>query len=78
VLCPVCGRASGSRAFWERTKDFDPAKEFGIIQDVSGGRGRNFTLVGRFGPQDEPELFELVKARLTSAVNEWRAKGWLK
>lgn len=77
VLCPVCGRGSSSLTFWLRLSKFDPGKEFGVIQEIGLGRGNNFTVIGRFGPEGEPEVYELVKDRLLQAVKEWRDKGWL-
>jgi len=79
VLCPVCGRAHGSRAFWERTKDFDPNKPFGVVQEVGRGRGASFAQIGFFEPSEDTEgIFDLVKARLLQAVKEWLDKGWIK
>ncbi len=77
VLCPVCGRGSSSLPFWQRTVEFDPKKQFGFTQEIGRGRGKNFTVTERFGPEGEPEVFELVKARLLQAAREWRDKGWI-
>lgn len=76
AVCPVCG-TSHNLPHYAKTLDFDPAKPFGIIQDVMGGRGHGFTVLGHFGPADEPELFALVHDRLLAAVREYRAKGWV-
>jgi len=42
AFCPVCGRSAGRRNgknAWEKTKDFDPDKPFGVIQDIGQGFG---------------------------------------
>lgn len=92
ALCPVCGTAHGMevtetipgkpymvvsrRNYWERTKEFDPDKPFGVIQETLG-RG-TFKLVGRFNPEEDVDgFFPLVKDRLLQSVREWLAKGWL-
>ena len=92
ALCPVCGTAHGTqvtdrvpgkpyivlerRNYWERTKDFDPNKPFGVIQETIG-RG-SFKVVGRFSPEEDTYgFFPLVKARLLAATKEWLAKGWI-
>jgi len=94
ALCPVCGTAHGMevteiipgkphmvlnrRNFWERTKDSDPNKPFGVIQEVGRGRGRSFKIKGYFSPrEDEDGFFPLIKERLLQAVKEWLAKGWI-
>lgn len=92
ALCPVCGTAHGievtdrvpgkpyivleRRNYWERVKDFDPDKPFGVIQETIG-RG-SFKVLGYFSPEeDQNGFFPLVKARLLSAVREWLDKGWI-
>lgn len=92
ALCPVCGTAHGTevtervpgkhyivlgrRNYWERVKDFDPDKPFGVIQETLG-RG-TFRMVGYFSPEEDINgFFPLVKARLLAAVAEWLAKGWI-
>lgn len=92
AFCPVCGRAHGTevtetvpgkkyivlgrRNFWESTKDFDPDKPFGCIQETIG-RG-TFKLVGYFSPEEDVDgYFPLVKQRLLQAVKEWRDKNWI-
>ena len=94
AICPVCGRAAGYQIseripgkpymvlkrenFWEKTENFDPNKPFGVIQDVSKGRGRSFKIIGYFNPDEDTDgFFPLVKARLLKAVEEWIAKGWI-
>ncbi|MCK4786918.1 MAG: hypothetical protein KAV87_24385 [Desulfobacteraceae bacterium] len=76
VHCPQCGLAHSLR-FWGYTTGFDPDKPFGIIQETGLGKGRSFRVVGHLMPEDEPETFQLVKARLLQAVTEWRDKGWI-
>lgn len=64
--------------FWERTKDYDPDKPFGVIKDMSQGRGRGFQVIGHFGPDDDPDgYYPLVKGRLLAVLREWQAKGWI-
>ena len=64
--------------FWAETLKFDPDKPFGVIQEVGGGKGHSFRLLGYFNPDDDPDgYFPLVKARLLAAVGEWIAKGWI-
>ena len=63
--------------FWNYTRDFDPDKPFGTIQEIGLGRGRCFTVIGHFGPEDDPETFDLVKDRLLTVVGEWKDKGWI-
>lgn len=64
--------------FWAATLGFDPDKPFGVIQEVGGGKGKSFRMLGYFGPEDDPDgFFPLVKARLLAAVAEWLAKGWI-
>lgn len=92
ALCPVCGTAHGvevtltvagkpyiklrRRNYWERVKDYDPNKPFGVIQETSG-RG-SFKLVGYFSPEeDEDGFFPLVKGRMLQALKEWVDKGWI-
>jgi len=94
ALCPVCGRAAGvkrleypqggywpgrsTQNFWEYTKDFDPDKPFGVIQEVGGGRGHSFKVIGYFNPEDDIDgYYPLIKARLLNAVKEWLNKDWL-
>lgn len=94
ALCPVCGSAHGKVAtsrvpgkpsikwnfvnYWERIKDFDPDKPFGVIQGVGLGRGRSFKHIGYFSPEEDIDgYFPLVKLRLLNAVKEWLNKGWL-
>jgi hypothetical protein len=77
ATCPVCGTAHGLD-YWPRTRGFDPHKPFGVIQEVGLGRGRSFKVLGHFGPEEEPETFELVKERMLEAVREWVVKGWIK
>ena len=93
AFCPVCGTAHGvevtetapgkrwivfdKRNYWLRTKDFDPDKPFGVIQETSG-RG-SFKLLGYFQPEEDVDgFFPLVKARLIQACKEWVDKGWIK
>jgi hypothetical protein len=92
AFCPVCGMAHGTevtdrvpgkpyiklarRNFWERTKEYDPAKPFGVIQETLG-RG-TFKTIGYFSPEEDQDgFFPLVKGRLLTAVKEWLDKGWL-
>lgn len=92
AVCPVCGTAHGveiteavrgkkyiklaRRNYWERTKDFDPDKPFGVIQEAAG-RG-SFKLVGYFSPEEDVNgFFPLIKARLLQALKEWRDKDWI-
>ncbi len=92
VFCPVCGTAHGQevtetvegkpwmvlsrRNYWERTKEFDPDKPFGVIQETAG-RG-SFNLIGYFQPEEDIDgSFPLVKARLLQATKEWMDKGWI-
>lgn len=92
AICPVCGTAHGievtervegkpyiklaRRNYWERVKEFDPDKPFGVIQETLG-RG-SFRLVGYFSPEeDEDGFFPLIKGRLLAAVKEWINKGWI-
>lgn len=92
ALCPVCGTAHGTevtetvpgkpyiklrrRNYWERVKDYDPDKPFGVIQETTG-RG-SFKLVGYFSPEeDEDNFYPLIKARLLQAVKEWVDKKWI-
>lgn len=92
AFCPVCGTSHGTevtetvegkpwivlqrRNFWERTKEFDPDKPFGVIQETLG-RG-TFKLIGYFSPEEDQDgFFPLVKARLLAATREWFNKGWI-
>lgn len=92
AFCPVCGMSHGAevtetvegkpwmvlarRNYWEKTKEFDPDKPFGVIQE-SLGRG-TFTLIGYFEPeQDVDGYFPLVKRRMLQAMKEWIDKGWI-
>jgi hypothetical protein len=92
AFCPVCGLAHGMevtetipgkkymvisrRNYWEKTKDFDPDKPFGVIQETLG-RG-TFSTLGYFNPDEDTEgYFPLVKARLLQALKEWKDKGWV-
>lgn len=92
AICPICGTSHGITVtetvpgkkyiklkrgnYWERTKDFDPDKPFGVIQETFG-RG-TFKLIGYFSPEEDQDgFFPLVKARLLQATKEWLAKGWI-
>ncbi len=92
AFCPVCGTSHGTevtetakgkpwivfarRNFWERTKDYDPNKPFGVIQETTG-RG-SFKFIGYFSPEEDISgFFPLVKARLLAALREWRDKAWI-
>jgi len=94
AICPVCGRAAGYQVtervpgkpymvlerqnFWEKTKEFVPDKPFGVIQDVSKGRGKSFKVIGYFNPEEDTDgFFPLVKGRLLAAMREWLDKGWI-
>ncbi len=92
AICPVCGRSAGvevtervegkpyiklkKRNYWERVKDYDPKKPFGVIQETIG-RG-SFNLVGYFSPEEDVDgFFPLVKGRLLQAMKEWVDKEWI-
>ena len=88
AFCPLCGECkgmekvrtgsyvTGHKNWWERTKDFDPQKPFGVIVS-SSGRG-TFEFVGYFSPEEDTDgFFPLIKARLIQALKEWRDKGWI-
>lgn len=92
AICPVCGTAHGQEVtqtvlgkpyiklakanYWERTKNFNPDKPFGVIQETLG-RG-SFKLIGYFSPEEDVDgFFPLVKERLVAATKEWLNKGWL-
>lgn len=92
AICPLCGTSHGievtetvpgkkyiklrRRNYWERVKDFDPDKPFGVIQETTG-RG-SFKLVGYFSPEEDVDnFFPLIKARLLQAMKEWVSKGWI-
>jgi len=92
AFCPVCGVAHGTQItetvegkpyivlargnYWARTKDFEPNKPFGVIQETLG-RG-TFRLIGYFQPEDDVDgFFPLVKDRLIQACKEWVDKGWI-
>jgi len=94
AICPVCGRAAGYQVtervpgkpymvwkrenYWEKIRGFDPDKPFGVIQDVSQGRGKSFGVIGYFGPEEDTDgFFPLVKERLLAAVTEWVNKEWI-
>ena len=84
VVCGVCGSSHSGVAYFEWLnkqeveKGYDINPPFGVIQEVGMGRGKNFTTVGRFGPEDDPEgYFPLVKGRLLNMVKVWVKKGWL-
>jgi hypothetical protein len=64
--------------FWETVRDFDPDKLLGVIQEVGAGRGRSFTVKGRFGPEDDPDgYYPLVMRRLLAATKEALIHGWI-
>jgi hypothetical protein len=81
AICPVCGASHGKRNgrnFWERTKDFDPDKPFGVVQDIGRVGKSGIRTIGYFGPDDDPDgYFPFVKTRLLQAVREWVDKGWI-
>lgn len=94
ALCPVCGRAAGYYRpggykedkfgltkpvnFWERTRDFDPDKPFGVIFDMSQGRGRGMQTIGYFSPDEDVDgYFPAIKARLLRVLQEWVKKKWI-
>ena len=87
ALCPVCGRSvpekraikvgyvTVDRVPYFASIDWDENKPFGVAFSA-GGRGslRDWHYIS---PDDAPELFEAVKARLIQAVKEWIKKGWI-
>lgn len=92
AFCPVCGMTHGTeviervpgkpyikltrRNFWERTKDYDPNKPFGVIQEAIGPG--SFTKLGYFSPEEDKDgFFPLIKARLLTVLKEWQKNGWL-
>ena len=94
AFCPMCHTAHGKVAsyrdperryikgdmenFWERARDMGPSENLGMIQDVSGGRGKGFQLVGYFGPDDDPDgYYPLIKECLLQVIRQWIENGWL-
>ena len=92
AFCPVCGMTHGTqvtetapgkkhiifarRNFWEKTKEFDPDKPFGVIQEALG-RG-SFRKIGYFSPEEDVDgFFPLIKDRLLAALGEWHGRGWI-
>ena len=91
ALCPMCGTSHGmvnitirgkpwikvgQENYWEKTKDFDPEKSFGVIK-ASEGRG-TMRLVRYYGINEDKEgYFNFMKARLLNIMKEWLAKGWI-
>jgi len=92
AICPVCGRSAGTevietvpgkpyiklakRSYWERIKEFDPDKPFGVIQETVG-RG-SFRLIGYFNPEEDKDgYYPLIKLSLLNAIKAWLDKGWL-
>lgn len=87
AFCPVCGRTVpqnralkvggvvvGKVGYFESI-DWDPNKPFGVAKEASGrGSLANFRYIN---PDEAPELFEVLKARLIQALKEWINKGWL-
>lgn len=70
--------------YWEWIKDrddgrgIDAAEHFGVIQEVGGGKGHSFRVLGYFGPEDDQDgYYPLVKARLLCALRRWVQNGWL-
>lgn len=87
ALCPVCGRTVpekralkignvtiGKVGYFDSI-DWDENKPFGVSY-LAAGRG-SFKDWEHIGPEEAPELFEALKARLIQAVGEWINKGWL-
>ena len=92
AFCPICGRTAGREVtkrvkgkhyialehgnYWDRTKDYEADKPFGVIQTTEG-RG-TITTTGYFNPEDDKDgFFPLVKARMMQAMKEWIDKGWI-
>lgn len=86
AICPTCGRTIPSeralkvgsitvgKVGYFDSIDWDEAKPFGVAYQANG-RG-SFRYNRHIGPEEAPELFEALKARLKEAVREWRKKGW--
>lgn len=94
ITCPVCGRTAGrvpaskgerkyyetaeTVSSWDILDDPGPETEYGIIQAQGLGRGRDFEVIGHFGPDDDPDgYFPAVKHRLMVAMAEWLRRGWI-
>jgi len=54
---------------------WDSGKPFGVASAITG-RG-SFKDWRYITPEEAPDLFADLKARLLTAVAEWRAKGWI-
>lgn len=88
AICPVCGRSIPERRVtrWLSSVavetqpyfdsiEWDENKPFGVALSAAGrGSLRDWNYIT---PEEAPELFEAVKARLIQAVKEWVAKGWI-
>jgi len=87
ALCPVCGRSiPEKRAIrigyttvdhigYFASIDWDENKAFGICYAAAGrGSLKDWEYIS---PEEAPELFEAVKARLIQAVGEWITKQWV-
>ena len=87
-FCPVCGKTMGRSvtlkvkympleyAPYLTTIEFDPNKPFGVALETLG-RGLGKRVIRYLDPDDMPEDFELLKARLIQAKKEWVDKGWI-
>jgi hypothetical protein len=86
AICPCCGRTiPEKRAIkagyvtvdhigYFASIEWDEKKAFGVSY-LPGGRGSmGWSYID---PEEAPELFEAVKARLIRAVREWINKAWL-
>jgi len=88
AFCPVCGKSISERrvTLREGTVPLETQPYFESIEwnkdnpfgttVLAAGRG-SFTQWEYINPEDAPELFEAVKARLIQAVREWIDRGWL-
>ncbi|MDD5510827.1 MAG: hypothetical protein PHI12_08455 [Dehalococcoidales bacterium] len=75
VVCPCCGISHGSK-YWERAAAYPPQQRFGTIKEASG-RG-SLAVIGELTPDTEPEVAEIVKQRLLTAIQTFIDKGWMK
>ncbi len=87
VFCPVCGLghscgiAEGIRGtpanYWQDVTKRWQDRPFGLMQDVSGGRGRGFDVIGDVSPLEVPAAHDMVKRRLLEAIAYWKSNGWI-
>lgn len=72
------------QSYWDWLNQIDEeralgsAQPFGVIQEVGGGKGHSFRVIGHFTPEEDQDgFYPIVKARFLIALKRWLINGWI-